>query len=57
MEGREIAIPSMFVLEAKTGRIIWRYIGETMWDRPQLSPVLQAIEQAGGIPTPSPSVP
>jgi hypothetical protein len=57
MEGREIAIPSMFVLEAKTGRIIWRYIGETMWDRPQLSPVLQAIEQAGGIPTPAPSVP
>jgi peroxiredoxin len=50
MEGREIAIPSMFVLERGTGRIIWRYIGETMFDRPKLDPVLKAIEQAGGVP-------
>ena len=48
MEGREIAIPSMFVLERGTGRIVWRYIGETMFDRPKLTPILLAIEQAGG---------
>lgn len=50
MQGHEIAIPSMFVLEAKTGRVMWRYIGETMFDRPKLLPVLEAIERAGGIP-------
>ncbi len=52
MQGREIAIPSMFVLEARTGRVTWRYIGETMFDRPKLGPVLEAIEQSGGTPTP-----
>ena len=57
MQGREIAIPSMFVLEAKTGRVTWRYIGETMFDRPKLQPVLQAIEQAGGTPSTASTTP
>lgn len=55
MQGREIAIPSMFVLEAKTGRITWRYIGETMFDRPQLQPVLEAIDRASGTPNGTPN--
>ena len=57
MEGREIAIPSMFVLERSTGRIVWRYLGETMFDRPKLQPVLQAIEQAGGTPSTASTTP
>ncbi len=57
MEGREIAIPSMFVLEAKTGRVTWRYIGETMFDRPKLLPILDAIDRAGGAPQPTTPTP
>lgn len=57
MQGREIAIPSMFVLEAKTGRITWRYIGETMFDRPQLQPVLEALDRASGTPNNDSSAP
>ena len=50
MQGHEIAIPSVFVLEQASGRIVWRYLGETMWDRPQLAPVLSAIERAARPP-------
>lgn len=46
MQGREIAIPSTFVLAPQGGRIVWRYIGETMFDRSDLRAILQAVERA-----------
>jgi peroxiredoxin len=33
MEGKDIAVPSTFVLD-RTGAIRWRYVGENMKDRP-----------------------
>jgi hypothetical protein len=63
MQGREIAIPSMFVLEAKTGRVTWRYIGETMFDRPKLHPCFRPSSRPAAPPvstastTPAPTSP
>jgi peroxiredoxin len=48
MAGQPIAVPSTFVLEARTGRVVWRYIGESPFDRSDLQAILAAIGKAGG---------
>lgn len=47
MAGQPIAVPSTFVLEARTGRIAWRYIGESAFDRSDLQAILAAIDKTG----------
>jgi len=42
MAGRDIAVPATFLV-AKGGRILKRYIGETMADRPDLDAILAAL--------------
>jgi len=45
MEGKDIAVPSTFVLD-RTGAIRWRYVGENMKDRPSSR---QLLDQAAGL--------
>lgn len=39
MDGRDIAVPSTFLV-CPDGRIAWRYVGETQFDRPKVDEVL-----------------
>lgn len=45
MEGRDIAIPAIFVV-AKGGAIRWRAIGESVIDRPSAEAVLAQVAAA-----------
>jgi len=38
------AIPAKFLLN-KSGKIVWKYIAETMTDRPSLDTILNAIRE------------
>ena len=45
MQGRGIAVPATFVLRPGDGRVVYRYIGETMMDRPAVDAILSALDQ------------
>jgi len=46
MAGNPIAIPATFVLRAGSGQVVYRHIGETMFDRPAARAILATVEQA-----------
>ena len=46
MQGQPIALPATFVLAARSGRVRYRHVGETVFDRPQRSALLAAVEDA-----------
>jgi hypothetical protein len=45
MKGRDIAVPSVFVLR-RDRTIAWKKIGEDMVDRPSASDVLEQVRKA-----------
>lgn len=56
MQGNPIALPATFVLRAGDGQIVYRHIGESIFDRPAAQNLLAAIERArASTPTPNPS--
>lgn len=46
MVDQPIAVPATFVLRAGSGEVVYRYIGETLFDRPTLKNITDAIKQA-----------
>lgn len=46
MADRPIAVPATFVLRAGDGQIVYRYIGESIFDRPAAEAILKSLEQA-----------
>ena len=46
MADRAIAVPATFVLRAGDGQIVYRYIGESIFDRPAAEAILESLEQA-----------
>lgn len=54
MAGQPIAVPSTFVLRPGDGQIVYRYIGESIFDRPAAQAILSALEKAR---TSSPAAP
>ena len=42
MEGQDIAVPATFIV-GPDGAIVWRYIGESMSDRPNAARILELI--------------
>jgi len=44
MDGRDIAIPSLFVLD-RNGTVVWRYVGETMADRPHSARITEVLTE------------
>ena len=47
MDGQDIAVPSVFIV-GKDGRIHFRYIGESISDRPSPSDLIEAIKKIEG---------
>lgn len=47
MDGQDIAVPSVFIV-GKDGRIHYRYIGESVTDRPSPSDLIEAIKKIEG---------
>ncbi|MBK7399596.1 MAG: redoxin domain-containing protein [Myxococcales bacterium] len=47
MEGRDIAVPAVFVV-ARDGTITWKRVGESITDRPSAALVLAKAREAGG---------
>jgi len=45
MEGKDIAVPSTFIVGTDR-TILWKYIGETMADRPSEEEILQMAARA-----------
>jgi hypothetical protein len=45
MAGRAIALPATFVLAARSGKIVYRHIGETIFDRPAVQSILEAVDR------------
>ena len=48
MTDQPIAVPATFVLRAGDGDVVYRYIGETLFDRPAIKAILSAVRQAAG---------
>lgn len=44
MEGRDIAVPSVFVVD-RSGRIRYRHVGESITDRPEAEAVLEQVSK------------
>lgn len=44
MEGEDIAVPAVFVVDGK-GRIYWKQVGESLWDRPRVEDVLARVDE------------
>ncbi len=42
MEGRDIAIPSLFVVDT-TGDVVWRYVGTSIVDRPHSATIIDVL--------------
>ena len=42
MQDQELAIPAVFVVH-RDGAIVWRYVGESMTDRPASERVLEVL--------------
>lgn len=55
MAGTPIAVPATFVLRPGDGQIVYRYVGETLFDRPALDAILSAIDVARGAAASPPS--
>lgn len=47
MEGQDIAVPSVFIV-GKDGRIHYRYVGESVTDRPTSADLIDAIKKIEG---------
>ena len=47
MDGKEIAVPATFIID-KNKKIVWKYVGENMTDRPDEKEVLQMAVDAKG---------
>jgi peroxiredoxin len=47
MEGRDIAVPATFIV-SRDKRILWKYVGENMADRPSEQEVLKMAVDAKG---------
>lgn len=47
MDGEDIAVPSVFIV-GKDGRIHYRYIGESITDRPSPADLIEAIKKIEG---------
>lgn len=43
MAGKSIALPATFVLQRGTSQIVYRHIGETIFDRPAVKAILDAV--------------
>lgn len=54
MTDQPIAVPATFVLRAGSGEVVYRYIGETLFDRPALKNIIAAVKQAKTAPAPAP---
>lgn len=46
MKDRDIAIPALFVID-RSGNVAWRYIGETMADRPHSATIAEVLKKLG----------
>ena len=46
MAGTPIAVPATFVLRPGDGEIVYRYVGETLFDRPAQAAILAALDAA-----------
>ena len=42
----DIALPAILILDAD-GRIVWKYVGESITDRPEEDAVLKALDELG----------
>lgn len=42
-DGKQISAPCMFLVGSQ-GRVLWRYLGKNMTDRPDLDKVLKVID-------------
>ncbi len=45
MVGGEIALPATFVLAAGSGKIVYQHVGESIFDRPAMQVILDAVER------------
>lgn len=54
MAGKAIALPATFVLQKGTGQVAYRHIGESIFDRPAVKLILDAVASAPARPDPSP---
>ncbi len=45
MQGRDIAIPAVFVVLPR-GTVFWKYVGESMSDRPGTDEILAIVDRA-----------
>jgi peroxiredoxin len=54
MDGQPIAVPATFVLRAGDGQIMYRYVGESLFDRPAIKEILRAIDRSSAKETASP---
>ena len=52
MEGRDIAVPSVFVVR-QDGRIFWKKVGESIRDRPTPAEIIVMTEKAMAAPAPA----
>lgn len=46
MVGKAIAVPSTFVVRPSDGKIMYRHVGETIFDRPALQAIFAAVDKA-----------
>ena len=46
MEGRDIAVPSVFVVRKSDRAIVFKKVGENMTDRPTSTQVVAAVKAA-----------
>ncbi len=44
MDGEDIAVPAVFVIDGH-GRIHWKQVGESLWDRPKVEDVLARVDE------------
>jgi len=44
MDGEDIAVPAVFVIDAE-GRIRWKQVGESLWDRPSVEDILARVDE------------
>jgi peroxiredoxin len=51
MDGDEIAVPSVFVID-KNMRIRFKYVGESISDRPSVSEIIAEAEKVKGTQSP-----
>ena len=49
MVGNEIALPATFVLAQGSGKVIYQHVGESIFDRPAVQVILDAV-QKGRLP-------